>query len=118
MLEVSATDAGSQRRGAIAFTAPMFYALLILPHLAAISGLMWFALRSGEDEGGEDPGGDWRRDDDTPTAPRPAPTAGPPLPDADQPRRLHVGERLSERVVRRPRREHPPLDPKRAPQKH
>ena len=94
----------------------MFYALLIIPHLAAITGLMVFAFRSGERR--EDPGGDWRRDDDRPTpgAPRPSPTTGPPLPDANQPRRLHVGEQLSERVVRRPRREHPPLEPERTPQ--
>ena len=98
----------------------MFYALLILPHLAAIGGLMLFAFRSGEDGTREDPGGDWRRDDDRPTPPalRPGPDTGPPLPDADQPRRLHVGQQLSERVVRRPRREHPPLEPERAPQKH
>ena len=98
----------------------MFYALLILPHLAAIGGLMMFAYRSGEDNGREGPGDDWRRDDDAPTppAPRPDPTTGPPLPDADQPRRLQVGERLSERVVRRPRRAHPPLEPERTPQQH
>jgi hypothetical protein len=98
----------------------MFYALLILPHIAAIGGLMMFAYRSGEDGGREDSGGDWLRDDDRPTppAPRPEPATGPPLPDADQPRRLHVGEQLSERVVRRPRREHPPLEPERAPQQH
>ena len=99
----------------------MFYALLILPHLAAIGGLMLFALRTGEDDRREDPGDDWRRDDDdrpTPPAPRPVPPTGPPLPDADQPRRLHVGEQLSERVVRRPRREHPPLEPDRTPQTH
>jgi len=98
----------------------MFYALLILPHIAAISGLMMFAFRSGEDEGREDHGDDWRRDDDRPTppAPRPDPATGPPLPNADQPRRLRVGEQLSERVVRRPRREHLPLEPERAPQKH
>jgi hypothetical protein len=96
----------------------MFYALLILPHLAATAGLMMFALRSGERQ--EDPGDDWHRDDDRPTprAPRPDPATGPPLPDADQPPRLQVGEQLSERVVRRPRREHPPLEPQRAPQKH
>jgi hypothetical protein len=81
---------------------------------------MMFALRSGENTGREDPEGDWRRDDDRPTppAPRPDPATGPPLPDADQPPRLQVGEQLSERVVRRPRREHPPLEPQRAPQKH
>jgi hypothetical protein len=97
----------------------MFYALLILPHLAAIGGLMMFAFRSGENETREDPGDDWRRDDDRPTppAPRPDPTTGPPLSDAEQPRRLQVGEQLSERVVRRPRRAHPPLEPKRAPHK-
>ena len=48
----------------------MFYALLILPHLAAIGGLMMFAFRSGEDETREDPGDDWRRDDDRPQAAR------------------------------------------------
>jgi hypothetical protein len=98
----------------------MFYALLILPHLAAIGGLMMFAFRSGEDKGQDDSGGDWSRDDDRPTppAPRPDPTTGPPLPDAEQPRRLRVGEQLSERVVRRPRRAHPPPEPERAPQKH
>jgi hypothetical protein len=98
----------------------MFYALLILPHIAAISGLMVFAFRSGEDGTREDPGSDWRQDDDRPAppTPRPGPATGPPLPDADQPRRLHVGEQLSERTVRRPRREHPPLEPERAPQKH
>jgi hypothetical protein len=98
----------------------MFYALLILPHIAAISGLMMFAYRSGEDRGRDDPGGDWLRDDDRPTppAPRPQPASGPPMLDADQPRRLHVGEQLSERAVRRPRREHPPLEPERAPQQH
>jgi hypothetical protein len=98
----------------------MFYALLILPHLAAITGLMLFAFRSGEGEIPEDRGGDWGRDDDRPTppAPLPGPVTGPPLPDANQPRRLHVGEQLSERVVRRPRREHPPLEPERTPQKH
>jgi hypothetical protein len=97
----------------------MFYALLILPHIMAIAGLMWFAFRAGDDgrhDGGD--GLDWlRTDDDDPItpAPRPGPAAGPPLPDADQPRRLQVGEQLSERVVRRPRRE--PLEPDRAPQK-
>ena len=98
----------------------MFYALLILPHLAAIGGLMLFAFRSGEKDRNDNPGLDWRRDDDQPTppAPRPDPTSGPPLPDADQPRRLHVGEQLAQRVVRRPRREHPPLHPERTPQKH
>jgi hypothetical protein len=98
----------------------MFYALLILPHLAAITGLMMFAFRSGEDGRQDDLGDDWRWDDDRPTppAPRPDPATGPPLPDAEQPRRLQVGEHLSERVVRRPRREHPPLEPERAPQKH
>jgi hypothetical protein len=98
----------------------MFYALLILPHIAAISGLMMFALRSGERGRPEDSDGDWRRDDDRPNppAPRPNPATGPPLPDADQPRRLQVGEQLSERVVRRPRREHPPLEPERAPHQH
>jgi hypothetical protein len=97
----------------------MFYALLILPHIAAISGLMMFAFRSGEDQTGGDHRDDWGRDDDRPTppAPRPDPGTGPPLPDADQPRRLHVGEQLSERVVRRPRRAHPPLEPERAPHK-
>jgi hypothetical protein len=97
----------------------MFYALLIIPHIAAIGGLMMFAFRSGGDGSLGESGPDWRRDDDRPTppAPRPGPDAGPPLPDADQPRRLHVGEQLSERVVRRPRREHPPLEPERAPQK-
>jgi hypothetical protein len=97
----------------------MFYALLILPHIIAISGLMMFAFRSGEDRSRDDPEGDWRRDDDRPTppAPRPNPATGPPLPDAEQPRRLHVGEQLSERVVRRPRRAHPPREPERAPQK-
>jgi hypothetical protein len=97
----------------------MFYALLILPHMAATAGLLLFALRSGGNEGREGPDDDWRREDDrsTPPAPRPGPAAGPPLPDADQPRRLHVGQQLSERVVRRPRRAHPPLEPQRAPQK-
>ena len=96
----------------------MFYALLILPHIAAIGGLMMFAFRSGANTNPEPPGGDWPRDDDRPTPPtsRPDPGTGPPLPDAEQPRRLHVGERLSERVVRRPRREHPPLEPERTPQ--
>ncbi len=98
----------------------MFYALLILPHIAAISGLMMFALRSGEDRTPDDPGDDWWGDDDRPTppAPRPDPTTGPPLPDAEQPRRLRVGEHLSERVVRRPRREHAPRGPERAPHQH
>ena len=96
----------------------MFYALLILPHIAAVGGLMMFAFRTGKDERHEDPGGEWRPDDDRPTppAPQPGPNAGPPLPDAEQPRRLQVGEQLSERVVRRPRREHAPLEPERAPQ--
>ena len=98
----------------------MFYALLALPHLAAIVGLMMFALRSAEDERREDHRGDWHGNDDRPTPPppRPSPATGPPLPNADQPRRLHVGEQLSERVVRRPRREHHPLEPERAPQTH
>lgn len=97
----------------------MFYALLILPHLAAIGGLLTFAFRADGDGKREPPGDDWRRyDDQPPPAPRPGPVSGPPLPDADQPRRLHVGEQLSERVVRRPRREHPPLEPERAPYKH
>jgi hypothetical protein len=98
----------------------MFYALLILPHMAATAGLLMFALRSGGRKRHDDPGDDWRRDDDRPTppAPRPGPASGPPLPDADQPRRLHVGEQLAERVVRRPRRQHPPLEPERAPNKH
>jgi hypothetical protein len=97
----------------------MFYALLILPHIAAIGFLMMFAFRAGEGDRGEEPGGDWRRDGDQPAppGPRPDPAPGPPLPDAIQPRRLQVGEQLSERVVRRPRREHPPLEPERAPQK-
>ncbi len=97
----------------------MFYALLILPHLAAIGGLMLFALRSGEDDSREDPGSDWRPDDagPPPPAPRPSPATGPPLPDADQPRRLGVGERLSQRAVRPSRREHRPLMPQRAPHK-
>jgi hypothetical protein len=92
----------------------MFYALLILPHLAAIGGLMLFAYRSGEEGRNDDPG-DWRWDEEPPTPPRPDPASGPPLPDADQPRRLRVGERLSERFVKRPRREHPPVEPDRAP---
>ena len=98
----------------------MFYALLILPHMAATAGLLIFALRSGEDRRHEGPGGDWRRDDDQPTppAPRPHPASGPPLPDANQPRRLHVGEQLSDRVVRQPRREHRRLEPERAPREH
>jgi hypothetical protein len=98
----------------------MFYALLILPHMAATAGLLMFALRSGDNKRHDDSGEDWRLDDDQPTppAPRPHPASGPPLPDADQPRRLHVGEQLSERVVRRPRRQHRPLEPERAPQEH
>jgi hypothetical protein len=98
----------------------MFYALLILPHMAATAGLLMYALRSDKDKRRDDPEGDWYRDDDRPTppAPRPDPATGPPLPDADQPRRLHVGEQLAERVVRRPRRQHPPVEPQRAPQKH
>jgi hypothetical protein len=98
----------------------MFYALLILPHIAAISALTMFAIRSGGDHRYDDPGDDWSRDDarPDPPAPRPDPATGPPLPDADQPPRLRVGERLAERVVRRPRREHPPRAPERAPHRH
>jgi hypothetical protein len=98
----------------------MFYALLILPHLAAIGGLLMFAWRTGEDQRRDKPGSDWPRDDDRPTppAPQPGPVTGPPLPDADQPRRLHVGEQLAERTVRPHRRQHPPLEPERAPEKH
>jgi hypothetical protein len=94
----------------------MFYALLILPHIAAITGLLMFAFREGSDGRPEDPGIDWFWDQDPPTppAPRPEPATGPPLPDARQPRRLQVGEQLSERTVRRPRRE--PVEPERAPQ--
>jgi hypothetical protein len=96
----------------------MFYALLILPHLAAIGGLLLFAFRSGNDAGREDPGSDWRPDDagPPPPLPRPSPGTGPPLPDAAQPRRLRVGEQLSQRAVRPSRREHRPLKPERAPQ--
>src|ERR1700761_8878948 len=99
----------------------MFYALLILPHITAIGALMWFAYKSDIYGGREDAPDDWRWEDEPPTPPSPRtdPGTGPPLPDAEQPRpRLQVGEQLSERVVRRPRREHPPLEPERTPQKH
>ncbi|MFZ0092203.1 MAG: hypothetical protein WAL63_22070, partial [Solirubrobacteraceae bacterium] len=82
----------------------MFYLLLIVPHLLAITGLLAFALRSNVGGANEASDGGWDGDDGSPRQPAPGPgpaTGGPPLPDANEPRRrVRVGERLSE--------QHPP----------
>jgi hypothetical protein len=91
--------------------------LLIVPHLLALAGLLAYAYRamvtepSGDDYGGRD--GD--QGDQTPREPESGPPlTGPPLPNASSPpRRLHVGERLSELHPRRLRREHDPEQPTR-----
>ena len=96
----------------------MFYILLILPHLAAIGGLLWFAFGSGEAEPETDWGWDDWPDDPAPVAPGPrnGPANGPPLTEAEQPRpRLRPGEQLADRTVKRPRREEHPAVPERSP---
>ena len=94
----------------------MFYLLLIIPHLLAVGGLLFFAYRTdaGQLGGGAHGGSYGDGSEPTPGGPRPGPSVlGPPLPEATQPRRLRVGERLSA-PARRRRREHRPL-PRRAP---
>ena len=97
----------------------MFYLLLIIPHLTAISGLLFFAYRSGAGDTGEErPGGSGGSPVQVPPrGPRPGPSGtGPPLPDATAPRRrMRVGGRLSELHPGRLRREHAPSAPERTP---
>lgn len=94
----------------------MLYALMIIPHLLAFVVLLGFVLRSGfHGEESDDFRDGW--DDggphDPPSGPRQGPSLdGPPLPDADPPRRrIRVGERLSDLYRRRPRREIEPGEP-------
>jgi hypothetical protein len=96
----------------------MFYVLLIIPHIAAIGGMLWFAFGTDEREG---PSSDWDDgpgNDPAPELPRPrsGPSSGPPLREAEQPRpRMRPGESLADRTLPRPRREDHPARPERVP---
>lgn len=94
----------------------MLYLLLIIPHLLAFAGLLWFGCRSGfADDESEDLRDGWNDgpSESPPPEPRPGPSfGGPPLPDAAPPRRrVHVGERLAALYPPPPRREIEPADP-------
>jgi hypothetical protein len=95
----------------------VFYILLILPHVAAIGGMLWFAFGTDEPEPPAWGWDDGPGDDPAPMPPDPrsGPSYGPPLTDAEQPRpRLRPGEQLADRTVGPPRRDRHPL-PERAP---
>jgi hypothetical protein len=98
----------------------MLYLLLIIPHLAAIAGLLAYALLSTPaDEaepsfgGSVGPGGNPA----PPSPPSPVPSHGSPQLPRKGParRRIHDEERRSGREPRRPRRGHPRHQPEPAP---
>lgn len=100
----------------------MFYLLLIIPHVAAIGGMLWWAFRT-DDLGGEGGtyGDNWWGEWTDPSDPGPVPPTGPaalgpPLRDAHQPiPRLRPGEQLSERSLPVPRRDPQHPAPQRQP---
>jgi hypothetical protein len=94
----------------------VFYILLIIPHVAAIGGMLWWAFRQTDLGGeggtyGDNWWGEWHDPDEpSPVPPHGPATLGPPLPDGRQPiPRLRPGEQLAERSLPVPRRdpEHP-----------
>jgi hypothetical protein len=90
----------------------VFYILLILPHIAAIGGMLWFAFGTDDPDPPTTGWDDGPGNDPAPTAPDPrcGPSDGPPLSEAEQPRpRLRPGERLADRTVPPPRRDRHPL---------
>jgi hypothetical protein len=98
----------------------MFYLLLIIPHVGAIAGMLWWAFRQTDNDGGtygDNWWGDWTDPDEPTPIPPTGPSAiGPPLPDALQPRpRMRPGEQLAERALPVPRREHEHPAPRRQP---
>jgi hypothetical protein len=98
----------------------MLYLLLIIPHLAAITGLLMYALLTRPVEASEDSGGSSSGADGEPKPPPQPPPGpafdGPPLGYATAPgRRLRDTERLSDLHPRRPRREHDITEPSPAP---
>jgi len=100
----------------------MIYLLLIIPHLLALTGLLWYALRSrpvdaSEDSGGRFPGADGEPKPPPQTPPTGPVVGGPPLAHATAPeRRLRDAERLSDLHPRRTRREHHSPEPSPTPQ--
>ena len=101
----------------------MFYLLLIIPHVAAIGGMLWWAFRT-DDLGGPTYGDNWWGDWTDPDEPRPEPptggpsVTGPPLADASQPSpRMRPGEQLSERSLPVPRRDREHPQPQRQPER-
>jgi hypothetical protein len=89
----------------------LLYALLIIPHLAAIAGLLLYALRSNPPDGRDEAQGGSLGPDGEPTRPlSPPPT--PPGPSLQAPREVPPRHRIrdadhSTHPARRPRREHP-----------
>jgi len=97
----------------------MLYLLLIVPHLAAIAGLLLYALRSNPPDAGEEPQGGSFGPDGEPTPPlSPPPIPSRPSPRAPRelsPRRRIRDAKHSRLSPRPPRREHPVRDPDPAP---
>jgi hypothetical protein len=96
----------------------MFYLLLIIPHIAVIGGMLWFAFSSDEREPPDAGWDDGPGNDPAPVVPGPrsGPSHGPPLSEAEQPRpRLRPGESLADRTLPRPRRDEHPAQPERVP---
>lgn len=95
------------------------YLLLIVPHLAAITGLLLYALRSNPTDEGEEAQGGWFGLDGDPTPPEPplpAPSGvSPPAPREVSPRHRIRDADHAKRPARRPRREHPEERPERVP---
>jgi hypothetical protein len=99
----------------------MFYLLLIIPHLVALTALLGYAVRSAPREANDEPSGESSGPAGEPKPPpNPPPLAppagGPPLPDAAPlGRRLRDPEEIYDLRPRRQRRQHPDHPPKPAP---
>src|SRR5579884_2197438 len=98
----------------------MLYLLLIIPHLAAIAGLLLYALRSDPMDGGEETQGGSRGPDGEPTPPLSPPPTTPSVPPPRAPREVPPRRRIrdaehSRRSPRKPSREHPGRHPDSAP---